>query len=418
MFCGSCMHDNTWARALMAAGVEVSLIPTYTPIRVDEQDVSQHEVLLGGINVYLDQKLPLWGRLPRVFTGWLNASWILRLATKFGVSNNAAELGDMTIAMLSGELGPQRREVEEFGEYFSERLQPDVICYSNALLVGTLKTLRRSYHGKVFCVLQGDDIFLNGLPDAYRKQAIELIHERSAEFDGFITHSRYYADYMSEYLGLPRDRFHQLPLGIDLSGHDGRPELRRNDAFTVGYFARICPEKGLQHLVDGFRVFHAKHPNSRLLAGGYLFDKPYLERVKQSAVDLGTAFEYIGSPESHEQKVAFIKSLDVLSVPTEYHEPKGIYVLEALANGTPVVQPSHGAFPELIEHTGGGLLVAPTNPAALASALETMHSDEALRLRCATSGHESVHQHFGAAAIAQASINLFSDSLKARVPPT
>ena len=102
----------------------------------------------------------------------------------------------------------------------------------------------------------------------------------------------------------------------------------------------------------------------------------------------------------------------------EYHEPKGIYVLEALANGTPVVQPSHGAFPELIEHTGGGLLVAPTNPAALASALETMHSDEALRLRCATSGHESVHQHFGAAAIAQASINLFSDSLKARVPPT
>lgn len=414
MYCGSCMHDNTWARALMAAGVEVSLIPTYTPIRVDEQDVSQHDVLLGGINVYLDQRLPLWSKLPRALTSWLNAPWVLRLASRFGVSNNAAKLGDLTIAMLSGELGPQRREVQEFAEFFSSRLRPDVICYSNALLVGTLKTLRQNFHGKVFCVLQGDDIFLDALPEDYRQRAIELIQTRSAEFDGFITHSNYYADYMSEYLKLPRDRFFRLPLGIDLDGHDGRPEPRRNPVFTVGYFARICPEKGLQNLVDGFRVFHSRHPNSRLMAGGYLFDSTYLEQVQHSAADLENAFQYIGSPDSREKKVAFMKSLDVLSVPTGYHEPKGIYVLEALANGTPVVQPAHGAFPELITSTGGGLLVESTNPEVLANALEALRANEQLRTQYAVSGHEAVHRNYGATAIAQASIDLFGSDLGKR----
>lgn len=406
MFCGSCMHDNTWARALMSAGLEVSLIPTYTPIRVDEANVSQHDVLLGGINVYLDHKVPLWGRLPRFLTRWLDSPAVLRLATKFGVSNDASQLGDLTLALLSGEHGPQRREIAEFAKFF-EQLKPDVICFSNALLVGTLHALREKFDGQVFCLLQGDDIFLDALLPEFRQCAVELIRARAAEFDGFITHSSYYADYMSEYLSLPRNKFHQIPLGIDLEGHDGLPVDRGNESFTVGYFARVCPEKGLQHLVDGFRIFHRQHPNSRLLAGGYMFDRAYFKSVQQSAADLGNAFQYIGSPDNRAAKVEFLKSLDVLSVPTEYREPKGIYVLEALANGTPVTQPNHGAFPELIEQTGGGTLFEPMNAQALADSLIEFASNETSRLKFAQAGHAAVHAKFGQSAIADASVKLF-----------
>jgi glycosyltransferase involved in cell wall biosynthesis len=70
------------------------------------------------------------------------------------------------------------------------------------------------------------------------------------------------------------------------------------------------------------------------------------------------------------EKRAFLQTLSVLSVPATYGEAFGLYVLEALASGVPVVQPRHGAFPELVEATGGGVLCAPDDPAALAAALE------------------------------------------------
>ena len=137
MFCGSCMHDNTLARALVAQGAEVNLIPTYTPIRVDEQDLSTREIFFGGVNVYLDYRWSLWRKLPPRLTRWFDAPWILNLATKF-VSSNARQLGNITLAMLEGESGPQRREVEVLVDFLAG-LKPDVICFSNVLLVGALR---------------------------------------------------------------------------------------------------------------------------------------------------------------------------------------------------------------------------------------------------------------------------------------
>ena len=60
MYCGSCMHDNTLAAALMRRGVDVALIPTYTPLRTDEESVSLDRVFYGGINVFLQEKLGLF----------------------------------------------------------------------------------------------------------------------------------------------------------------------------------------------------------------------------------------------------------------------------------------------------------------------------------------------------------------------
>ena len=413
MFCGSCMHDNTLAHALREQGVDVTLIPTYTPIRVDEQNMSISQVFIGGINVYMDYRSRLWRAIPRVFTRWLDKPGVLNLVTHFGINSDAKKLGDLTVAMIQGEAGPQYREVEELVTFISDQLKPDVVCFSNALLVGALRSLKQRYDGKVFCLLQGDDIFLEDLPEPHKGQAIQLISERAQEFDGFLTHSSYYRDFMSGYLNLPAERFHIVPLGIDLEGHDGLPSQQHNEQFTVGYFARICPEKGLHRLVEAFRLLHQKHPNTRLVAGGYLGkrDERYFQKIQKNTRDLGTAFDYVGSPETHDDKVALIKSFDVLSVPTSYHEPKGLYVLEALANGVPVVQPRHGAFPELIEATGGGLLVEPDDPRDLADSLEELLTNSERRMELAITGRKNVLEKFGPNPMALATLAVFNGAV-------
>jgi glycosyltransferase involved in cell wall biosynthesis len=413
MFCGSCMHDNTLAHALRERDVEVSLIPTYTPIRVDEQNMSISQVFFGGINVYMDSRSRLWRAIPRVLTRWLDSPRVINLVTQFGINSDAKKLGDLTVAMMQGEAGPQHREVEELVTFISDQLKPDVVCFSNALLVGALRSLKQRYDGKVFCLLQGDDVFLEDLSEPYKGQAIQLISERAQEFDGFLTHSSYYRDFMTGYLNLPAEKFHIVPLGIDLEGHDGQPGRQHNEQFTVGYFARICPEKGLHCLVAAFRLLHQKHPNTRLVAGGYLGkrDERYFQKIQKSTRDLGNSFQYVGSPETHDDKVALIKSFDVLSVPAIYHEPKGLYVLEALANGVPVVQPRHGAFPELIEATGGGLLVEPNDPQELANSLEALLTDSKRRMELATTGRQNVFDKFGPNPMADATLAVFNGAV-------
>lgn len=409
MFCGSCMHDNTWARSLIDAGADVSLVPTYTPIRVDEEDVSHSDVYFGGIGVYLTHRSRLFRRLPRKLTRWVDRPWALRLASRFGVSTDARQLGALTIEMLQGEDGPHRAHVDELAEMLATQMKPDLICFSNALLAGSARAIRDRLDVPLLCVLQGDDVFLEGLAEPYRSRAIELIHDRAGDFDGFIVHSDYYRDHMVRYLGLDARRFHTLPLGIDLSVHDGQPSDSTDDLFTIGYFARICPEKGLDRLVAAFRLLHARRPGVRLKVGGFLGsrDKAFFRQLQADTTDLGDAFTYVGSPPDTASKVEFFKSLDVLSVPTAYREPKGLYVLEALANGIPVVQPDHGAFRELIEATGGGILVEPGDPQALADALEALVDDNDRRLELATSGQQRVHELYGPQRMAAASLALF-----------
>lgn len=411
MFCGSCMHDNTWARALMAAGAEVSLIPTYTPIRVDEENVSDSRVFFGGINVYLSSQWRWWRAVPGFLKHWLDRPAIIRWATSKAVSNDAKQLGQLTLDMLAGESGPQREQVEELAQFIGEQLKPDIVVFSNALLAGSVRRIKQLFAGPVLCVLQGDDIFLDSLPDSHRESVLQALRTRARDFYGFITHSRYYAEHMAAELSIPLDRFHQLPLGIDLTGHDGKPRPA-SDPFTIGYFARLCPEKGLHLLVEAFARFHANHPRTRLRVGGYLGDRDrqYFEQVRSQAVRLGPAFEFIGSPASQAEKVEFLKSLDVLSVPTVYREPKGLSILEALANGVPVVQPAHGTFPELIKATQGGLLFEPGNLDDLVAKWESLLLNPDKRMRLAVTGWERVHEAFSPDVMAEQSLQFF-DSL-------
>jgi glycosyltransferase involved in cell wall biosynthesis len=410
MFCGSCMHDNTWARALHQAGIEVSLIPLYTPIRLDEADQTTAPVFFGGINAYLNDHSPLFRRVPRFLTRWLDSPALIKLATRGAVGNNAADLGSMTSSMLDGETGPHRRAGDELAEYVAG-LRPDVVCFSNSLLVGSLRALRQRYSGRVYCVLQGDDVFLDGVIEPYRTEVMRKLTERAAEFDGFLVHSPFYRDYMSKYLSLPPDKFGELPLAIDCSSHAGRPKAELGHPPTVGYFARICREKGLDALVNAVLLLKREIPDIRLRAGGYLGsqNQAYFDEVRRLAAPLGDAFEYFGSPATHAEKVDFFKSIDVFSVPARFQEPKGLYVLEAWANGIPVVLPNHAAFPALIESTGGGLLCEESNASSLAAVLRQVLQDSTLRMSLATAGYAGVRSKHDLGSLAGATRQLLFD---------
>ena len=416
MFCGSCMHDNTWARALHQAGVEVSLIPLYTPIRVDEEDQTSSPIFFGGINVYLSDHFKFWRRLPRFLTRWLDSPAMIRRATRGAVGNDAAELGSMTASMLFGESGPHRPAGDELAEFVAS-LKPDLVCFSNSLLSGSLRALRKKYPGRVFCVLQGDDVFLDGLIDPYREMVMSTLKERAAEFDGYIVHSQFYRNYMSQYLHLDPEKFTELPLSIDCSKHDGIPKSDLGSPPTVGYFARICPEKGLDALVQAVVRLKRQIPKIRLRAGGYLGPQnhAYFDSVRKMAEPLGDGFEYIGSPATHAEKVDFFKSIDVFSVPARFQEPKGLYVLEAWANGIPVVLPDHAAFPELVASTGGGLLSVTDNAESLNDMLRQVLQDSNLRTNLAEAGYRGVRQQHDFSRLAGATIEklgIFSEDFQ------
>lgn len=372
MFCGSCMQDNTLARTLRLADVDAVLVPTYTPIRVDEEDVSDERVFLGGINVYLDSAIPGWKRLPAWLTGWLNRPSVIRTLSRLG-STDASRLGSLTLDMLRGTAGPQQREIREFADYLCDELKPDVVLFSNALLSGMLSALKPRFPGQVFCLLQGDDIFLDALSKRWRPAVMEQMKTNCAGFDGFLTHSRYYRDHMCDYLGLTADAFAQIPLTIEgLPGGlsaDQTADPKRG--VTIGYFARICPEKGIHNFLAAAETVLPEFPSAQVQIAGYLPKERHkwfhrlLARAQSAAPG---RVHWLSSPETREQKFAIIRQFDHLCVPTDYHEPKGLYVLEAALCEVPSILPRHGAFPELVDRLQTGTLYDATTPEGLSNA--------------------------------------------------
>ncbi|HEV3485074.1 MAG TPA: glycosyltransferase family 4 protein, partial [Vicinamibacterales bacterium] len=374
MYCGSCLRDNALATALLARGHDVVLTPVYTPTRTDEQNVSKSRVFFGGISVYLQQHAPMFRHTPRVLDRLWDSPWALRLATRRQIKVDPKNLGEMTVSMLRGERGFQEKEIGKLLDWLRSEPPFDVINLPYPLLLGLAEPLRRELKRPICCTLQGEDLFLDGLGEPYRREALDLIRRASVHVDAFLPVSEYYRDYMPAYLSVAREKMRLVPLGINREGYTPKVHMR-SGPFTIGYFARIAPEKGLHALCEAYRRLRAR-PDlpgpARVVAAGYLADEhqAYLDQIRGQMREwkLDAEFEYRGEVD-RAGKIAFLQSLDVLSVPAIYDEPKGIFLLEAMANGIPVVQPRRGAFPEIVEKTGGGLIVAADDPDALADGL-------------------------------------------------
>jgi glycosyltransferase involved in cell wall biosynthesis len=409
MYCGSCLRDNALASALLARGHDVVLTPVYTPTRTDERNVSRGHVVFGGISVYLEQHAPIFRHTPRFLDRLWDAEWVIKMASKRQIKVDPQSLGDLTVSMLRGEDGFQRKEIAKLLDWLRREPRFDVINLPYTLLLGLAEPLRRELKTPICCTLQGEDLFLDGLGDRWKRESLELIARASAHVDAFLPVSRYYMNYMPGYLHVPREKMRYVPLGINLDGYTPRSAARSGDGatpFTIGYFARIAPEKGLAVLADAYRRLRTR-PGigpSRLVAAGYLAPEHqgYLDRVINDLKAWGLAdqFEYRGELD-RTRKVAFLQSLDVFSVPATYEEPKGMFLLEAMASGVPVVQPRRGAFPEIVEATGGGLIVDADDPDALADGFLALWRDSARASALGAAGADGVRARYTADAMAR-----------------
>jgi glycosyltransferase involved in cell wall biosynthesis len=416
MYCGSCLRDNALATELIRQGHDVTLLPLYTPTLTDEPNVSSAKTFFGGISVYLEQRSPLFRYTPR----WLDKIWdsqfALKAASKRSIAVDPDSLSELTLSILRGERGNQGKEIGKLVGWLKTQPPPDVVDMQNSMLIGLARPIKEATGSPVCCTLQGEDLFLDGMREPYHGQALELIREHAKYVDAFIAVSDYYAGHMAAYLGIPREKIHVVPLGINLKDYEAisaplRP--RENGDFTIGYFARVAPEKGLRELTEAYRLLRKRDdfPPARLEVAGYLAPehKGYLREIERDMREFGLAgeFHYHGALD-RDAKLRFFQSIDVLSVPTTYAEAKGLSVIEAMASGVPVVQPAKGSFPEIVERTGGGVLSEPNNAASLADAIYSLWKNPELANDLAKRGAAGVRKHYSVSHMASRALEVYA----------
>jgi glycosyltransferase involved in cell wall biosynthesis len=423
MYCGSCLHDNTLCKALKEDGHECLLVPTYTPIRTDEPDVSERRLFYSGINVYLQDKLALFRGAPRWVDRMLAWPPLVKLLAGKGGDFNPAALSSLLLSMLEGERGRQKKELDKLVDWLAGEVRPRIVHLSNAMLLGMARRIRRDTGALVVCSLSGEDVFLDRLPPGPAARARGLMQERAADVAAFVALNRYYADRMIDYLAVDPARVHVIRHGLSMAGHGTRKRTLLPGAATIGYFARVTHDKGFHILVDAFRLLcrRPNMPTLTLKAAGYLSagDRTYLKTQQKKLAEDGLLdrFEYLGEPD-RAGKIAILQTFDLMAVPTVYRESKGLSILEAWANAVPVVVPDHGTFPELIRETGGGWLHRPESAEDLAEvihrALHEPHRAEEMGKRA----QAVVRERFTDAEMARETSRLYTSLLAGPTPPS
>ena len=421
MYCGSCLRDNALAAALIARGHDVTLQPVYTPTVTDEPNVSaDRRVLFGGISVYLQEHFGVFRHTPWVVDRLWDAPAVIKRFAARSIDVDPRMLGSLTVSSLKGEQGNQRKEIHKLLAWLVDEPRPDIVNLPNSLLISLAKPIRDALGCPVVVTLQGEDLFLDGLPQPYGPQALDLIRQQVRHVEMFIAVSEYYSAFMTKYLDIPASKIRTVPLGVNLKDLVERP--RERDAaqpFTIGYLARVAPEKGLDHLVDAYRILRQDRglQSARLHVAGYLANahKSYLadQERKLAAWGLAGEYKYFGVVD-RQAKVRFLHDADILCVPTDYVESKGLFVLEAMACGVPVVQPHHGSFPEMIRRTGGGVLSASQQPADVATAIEMLWRDPQRRAVLSRAGADGVRAYYSIEQMADRTLAVYNEILKHR----
>jgi glycosyltransferase involved in cell wall biosynthesis len=419
MYCGSCLRDNALGAELKRQGHDVILMPLYTPTRTDEANVSDSRVFMNGITVCLEQQSAFFRKTRWLLDRVWDAPWMIRLASKTSIAVDPRVLGEMTVSVLRGEDGYQRKDIGKLTNWLAGESKPDIVTLPNCLLSGLAKPIREALGRPLCCTLQGEDLFLSQLPEPYRTQSWELIRANVAQVDGYAAVSEFAAEYWRRELGIPANRMHVVPLGINFEGCD--PGLRfHSDCFTVGYLARVAPEKGLHLLAESYIRLRRETDfgGAVLEAAGYLAPehRGYLRGIEKQMKDAGFAseFRYRGELD-RVRKIEFLRDLDIMSVPCTYDEPKGLSVLEAMANGVPVVQPRRGAFPEILARTGGGILVEPDDAGTLAQAIHGLWKDRDRLAELGRRGAQGVREHYGVAQMASRALEVYRNIANAGV---
>jgi len=409
-YCQNCMRDGALVQALRQAGSDAVMVPMYLPMFTDGDPVQDDTpVFFGGINVWLQQQVPFFRKTPRWLDRLFDSKWMLGRAAKMEGTTSAAGLGAMTLSMLEGARGNQRKEVERLVQWLEEHEKPDVVHISNALLIGLAAEIKAVLDVPVVCSLQDEDGWLDDINPPYNKKCWDAIRARTQDVDRFVAVSRWYADRMIERLQIPRDRIDVVHIGIDLEGY--RPASLDFDPPVLGYLSRMNEALGLERLVDAFielKKFQGLE-NLKLRATGGLVgdDRKCVSTLRKKLAELGLEndAEFI-EDFTRENRLTFLQSLSVMCVPVEQGEAFGTYIVEAMAAGVPVVQPNAGAFPELIEATGGGVIYED-----LTTTLRELLSDPDRARELGRKGRKSVQERFGVETMAQNTLAIYKSIL-------
>ena len=414
-YCGNCLRDSKYVEAIRKLGHEVVKLPMYLPLFADEQDLNRSPVFYGAISIYLKQQYPIFRKAPEWFDNFLNSPLMLNLAANFSGSTRPKGLEEMTISMLLGEEGQQKEELERMVDWIANHYNPDVIHLSNALLLGLAHRIKQRINVPVVCSLQDEDVWVDGLEESFKKRTWQLMAEKAENVDQFIAVSDFYAKEMKGKMDLPDNKLDRLHIGVDPEDYPWLPvsEKGRN----IGFVSRMCYENGLDILADAFIELKKQkgfEDVKLILTGGSTGDDTkFISRVLNNLKVHGLSDQVeIHNDFKCEGLKQFYKKVSVLSVPVRRGEAFGMYLLESMASGVPVVQPALGAFPEIIQKSGGGVVYEANVPKQLAGVLAALLSDSDQLQKLSLNGREGVGKYFNIYRQAEELINRYQNLLK------
>jgi glycosyltransferase involved in cell wall biosynthesis len=398
-YCENCLHDSALVTGLQKIGCSATLVPMYLPVLEDRPSGnSKASVQFGGVNTYLQQSSALFRHTPAWIDSLFNTGPVLKFAASRPATTKAALVGEILVSMLRGIKGYQVKEINKLIEYLRSYHQPDVIILSNIMLLGLAQPLKEALGVPVVCSLQGEDVYIDHVPEPYRTEAWMLVKEQSVHASCFIGVSHYYSEEMTKRLNLPKDLVSTVHSGVNTSMFVPKTKDGTTPK-TVMFLSRIIEEKGIEELIKS--VGACRHTPSlqqtRLLIAGSATsaDKPFIDKLYALAdsFNFGPDFD-VKTNITLQEKIHYLQNADIVSVPCRYPDAFGLFIIEALACGTPVVQPSLGGFTEVIEDTGGGICYAPSDPDGLSTALKHVLQDDVLREKLALSGRKKVESDY------------------------
>lgn len=396
-YCGNCLRDSKYVNALRGMRHEVIKVPMYLPLFADEHDLEDIPVFYGAVSIYLKQLWPAFRRAPSWLGRLLNSKPALKAASRMAGSTRAAGLAEMTVSMLLGEDGGQEEELNHLVEWLGEHCRPDIVHLSNALLLGLAHRIKEQLKAPVVCSLQDEDVWIQAMHDDAQREVWSLMNRKAAHVDAFIAVSDHYARLMQERMRLPAGKLHCLHLGVGPSDYDYLPASQKPR--NIGFLSRMCHENGLDILADAFIELNktADFAETKLvISGGHTRDDAAFVKAQKRKLSAAGLLHKVDFHEDFEGqgRKDFFSKVAVLSVPVRKGEAFGLYLLEALASGIPVVQPALGAFPEIVAASGGGVIYEPNRPESLAAALEELLSDRQRLDRLSETGREGVEKYF------------------------
>lgn len=411
-YCGNCLRDSAFASTLRQSGHEAVMLPMYLPLTLNGGTINQDiPVFYGAVNIFLKQQFPFMRKMPSWLEKFFNSALILRLAARNSGSTRASGLVGLTESMLLGKEGNQFQELRELTDFLKIHEKPDIVHFSNALLIGLAKQVKEEVGVPVVCSLQDEDVWVDAMNEEHRKHIWNLLAEKARDVDAFIAVSQFFAGKMQKEMNIPDHKLHVVPIGIDPTLYAmGSPRLENK---AIGYLSRLCEENGFGILIDAFILLKQRPEfrDVRLIATGGQTgdDKKFISAQIRKLKKAGIAGDLEILPDfSLNDLPHFFSKITVLSVPVLKGEAFGLYQLESLASGIPIIQPELGAFPEIVKATGGGQVYTPNTPLSLAKTLEDILPDNDKLLEMSRLGRVSIEQKYNSLKLTEQILNVYS----------